>query len=177
MVNIPNLLTALRLVLAPVIAYDVCARKFSMAFTLFLVAALTDWLDGMLARKLRITTQIGAYFDPIADKVLMGAVFISLAASGIAPWWFIMVVLGRDIGILVAASALLKFTKVRELSPSKWGKLSTFVQMIAAPMLIAAEISPTMISAAAIAVRISVALTIWSAVHYAFQSIRLVRES
>lgn len=131
MFNIPNYFTFLRLICAPLIAFDVAlSHDYTAAFRVFLVAALTDFLDGWLARKLNEETAFGAVFDPIADKVLMGAVFISLAVANIMPWWFVSIVIGRDVCLLVGAGALYLFTKIRKFPPSKLGKVSTLAQIL-----------------------------------------------
>src|ERR1044071_7562410 len=126
-----NLFTALRLLLAPFIVRDIILGLPLRALTLFFIAALTDVIDGAVARA-RGTTQAGAYLDPIADKVLMSGVFLALGAAEMVPWWFVGIVFGRDLLILIGVLAVMALTKVRKFPPSRSGKLSTFVQIVTA---------------------------------------------
>lgn len=128
-VNLPNFFTFTRLALTPWIVHEILAGRHESALFWFIAAAVTDVLDGAAARRLGLGTQVGAYFDPIADKCLMSGVFLALAMAGIVPWWLVILVLGRDLYILAGAAIIWKFTKVRKFPPSLWGKLSTFVQI------------------------------------------------
>jgi cardiolipin synthase len=130
--NLANLFTLARLALVPFVLRDIVAGNHTRALTLFFVAALTDVIDGGLARGPSGVTRFGAYLDPIADKCLMSGVFLALGAAALVPWWFVAVVLGRDLFILIGALAFLGLTKVRQFAPSRWGKLSTFVQIVTA---------------------------------------------
>ena len=130
--NLANLFTLARLALVPFVLRDIIAGRHERALVLFFVAALTDVIDGALARGRSGKTPFGAYLDPIADKCLMSGVFLALGAAGIVPWWFVAVVLGRDLLIVIGALAVLALTKVRQFPPSRWGKLSTFVQIVTA---------------------------------------------
>ena len=131
-VNLANLVTLLRLVLVPFIIKDIIDGLHFRALTLFFIAAVTDVIDGALARSASGTTQTGAYLDPIADKCLMSGVFLALGAAEIVPWWFVGIVFGRDLLILTGVLAVVALTKVRKFPPSRWGKLSTFVQIVTA---------------------------------------------
>jgi cardiolipin synthase len=131
-VNLANFFTLVRLVLVPFVLRDIIDGQHVRALALFFVAAVTDVLDGALARGRSGTTRVGAYLDPVADKCLMSGVFLALGAAKIVPWWFVALVLGRDLAILVGALAVAALTKVRQFPPSRWGKLSTFVQIVTA---------------------------------------------
>lgn len=132
MFNLPNLVTLARLVLAPFVASDILHGRYAHAIILLFIAGFTDVLDGFLARQLKIATRTGAYFDPIADKILLGLIYISLGAASALPWWMVAVVFGRDILILAMAAYGLLFTSLRKFPPSVWGKISTFLQIGAA---------------------------------------------
>src|SRR5712664_1604183 len=93
--SIPNLLTIARLLLAPFIFAAIVNGRHALA--LFACASLTDGLDGLLARRFGQITPVGAYLDPIADKVLLSGVYLSLALAGSVPWWLVMVIFGRDL--------------------------------------------------------------------------------
>ncbi len=100
-----------------------------MALAVLLAAAVTDVIDGWVARRYSLESRFGAYADPIADKLLLTTVYLSLGVSGDAPVWFVALVLARDVFILLMAGYGLAFTTVRRFPPSIWGKLSTFAQI------------------------------------------------
>src|SRR5258708_20711546 len=93
--SIPNLLTMARLLLAPFIFAAIVNGRHALALALFACAALTDLLDGLLARRFGQTTPVGAYLDPIADKVLLSGVYLSLAVAGLVPCCVVMAIIGR----------------------------------------------------------------------------------
>src|SRR5262244_2762586 len=99
--NLPNSLTLLRLLLVPFVILEILAGRHFDALVIFTVAAVTDVLDGAAARRLGSSTSTGAYFDPIADKCLLSGVFLALAMAGLAPIWFVAVIFGRDLYILL----------------------------------------------------------------------------
>ena len=127
--NLPNAFTALRVLLAPVVIAAILQARHTLALGLFIFAAITDVIDGALARRLGQPTASGAYFDPIADKCLLSSVFLALGWSRLVPRWIVAVVLGRDLYIVLAASACLLWTPLRKFPPSVWGKASTFIQI------------------------------------------------
>src|SRR5712691_3975616 len=96
----------------------------------FALVAITDVLDGFLARRFQASSRWGAYLDPIADKFLLSGTFLVLALTGAIPAWLAVVVLGRDVVILAAAGILYLRKSRRTFPPSLWGKLSTFVQVL-----------------------------------------------
>ena len=121
------------------------------------------------------TTAAGAYFDPIADKILLSVIYISLGVAGAMPWWMVAVVFCRDILILAMAAYGLLFTSLRKFPPSVWGKISTFFQIAAALMV--------MIARAGIAAPVTLALclmlfgTIVSGLHYTWRAIGMLRQT
>jgi len=131
LVNPANALTALRLVLVPVfvalvIASDMTDTGLRVAAGIaFFVAALTDLLDGWIARTWDMITAFGKIADPIADKALTGSAFVLLSAYGLLPWWVTAVILGREIGV-----TLLRFWVIRQgvIAASRGGKAKTALQ-------------------------------------------------
>ena len=144
--NLANCFTLLRLALVPFVIGAILDRHAVRALELFALAALTDILDGAAARGLRLATQTGAYLDPIADKFLLSGVFLALAAVRTAPWWYVAVVFGRDLYILMAVGVLMAFTRVRKFPPSTWGKRSTFFQIVTAVLWMAKKCLGLMLS-------------------------------
>jgi cardiolipin synthase len=175
--NIPNLLTLARLVVAPLVIWAIIEEKHRLALALFAAAALTDGIDGALARRYRQITKVGAYLDPIADKILLSGVFVSLALVGSVPWWLVAVIFGRDIFLLVVSAGALLFTKFREFRPSVWGKASTLMQIACATAWMAqnAVDSRPLHAFAEALIWPTAAATIWSGVHYGWRGLRFAR--
>jgi cardiolipin synthase len=175
--NAANGLTALRLLLAPPIVAAMWAGRLWLAIVLFAVAATTDLVDGAVARRYHLETPFGAYLDPVADKCLLSAMFLSMAVARMVPWWFVAIVLGRDVYLLLAAAILLRFSGRRKFPPSVWGKASTFVQIVAVATAFAASLfglgNPWLPAQAL--VWISAAFTIWSGVEYTWRGVSLAR--
>ena len=130
MKHLPNLLTAARLALAPYLFLLMFRHQYRTIIPLFIVIGVTDVVDGYLARRLHAGSRLGAYLDPIADKILLSGTFLVLALTGANESWLAAVVLGRDVMILATAGVLYMTTKRRNFPPSRWGKASTFVQIV-----------------------------------------------
>ena len=172
--NAPNAVTLLRLLLTPVVIRAVVAWHPQVALGVFMVAAITDGIDGFLARWLNAYTQLGAYLDPIADKVLLSGTYIALAIAGRVPVWFVAVVFGRDLLILGGAAGFLLAGKQNRFPPTVWGKLSTLLQSLGAvAVLVAAAFPrPALESSAAALVWAAAIATLWSGAHYAWRASR-----
>ena len=173
MFNLPNLFTLIRLFLAPFVARAILADSYGEAIILFFIAGASDAIDGFLARRLGASTKLGAYFDPITDKILLSVIYLSLGAARAIPWWMIWVVLGRDALILAMAAGGLLFTSVRQFPPSVWGKISTFLQISAALAVMAAKYG--MPAPVQFALWIMLAGTLVSGSHYAWRAVMLLR--
>jgi cardiolipin synthase (CMP-forming) len=174
----PNLLTLLRMILIPFISQAILAGRHEFALALFAVAAATDVLDGAAARQFGLTTQAGAYFDPIADKCLLSGVFVALAVARIVPWWLAAIVLGRDLYILLGALTVRVSTGVTQFPPSLWGKASTFVQILTVGVWMGRDAfpSPAFNTAALAMIWLCVAATLWSGLHYTWRGVQFARE-
>jgi cardiolipin synthase (CMP-forming) len=173
--NLPNLFTLARLVLAPFIAADILHGSYGRAIILLFAAGFTDVIDGFLARRLQAATPAGAYFDPIADKILLSVIYISLGLAGAMPWWMVGVVFGRDVLILAMAAYGLVFTKLRKFPPSAWGKISTFFQIAAALVVLGARAGiPAPVT---LALCLMVLGTIVSGIHYVWRAVVLLRQT
>jgi cardiolipin synthase len=128
--HLPNLLTAARLALSPYLFLLMFQHRYSTIIPLFIIIGITDVVDGFLARRFGVSSRLGAYLDPIADKVLLSGTFLVLALTGAIEPWLTAVVIGRDLIILAAAGVLYLATARRNFPPSPWGKISTFVQIV-----------------------------------------------
>ncbi len=137
--NLPNAVTALRLLLVPVVGLTLLAGESDdrwrwVAWAVFVVAAATDRLDGWLARRRGEVTPFGVVADPIADKALVAVALLGLSALGEVPWWLTVVILGRELAVTLLRAAVLR----RRLIPaSAGGKLKTVLQLVALGGLLA----------------------------------------
>ena len=175
LLNLPNLFTLARLMLAPFIAYDILHNHNSRAIVLLFAAGFTDVIDGFLARRYGESTRVGAYFDPIADKILLGVIYICLGVAGAIPWWMVALVFGRDVLILAMAGYGLRFTSFRKFPPSVWGKISTFFQIAAALVVMGARAGiPAPVT---LALYLMVFGTIVSGLHYVWRGIAMFRQT
>lgn len=175
--TVPNLLTIVRLLLGPFVFLAILSGHHERALVLFAIAALTDGLDGLLARRINQATPLGAYLDPIADKVLLSGVYLSLAVARSIPFWLVVVIFGRDLYLLASSGIALLFTAFREFRPSVWGKISTFVQVACATSWMAqnaADLPPLHALARAL-IWPTAAITIWSGLHYSWRGFRFLK--
>lgn len=137
--SIPNLLAVTRLVLTPIAMYLILqspdSRSYAIAATVvFVVAALTDFADGYLARRWRITTTLGAFLDTVADKVLVAGALIALVEVGITSSWVAFIIIAREVSIMGLRSvAALDSSTV---PPSIWGKSKAAIQFTAISLAI-----------------------------------------
>ena len=175
--NLANLFTLLRLILVPYIIGAILDGRHGRALELFFVAAVTDVLDGAFARSYGLATKAGAYLDPIADKCLLSGIFLALGATGSVPWWFVAVILGRDVYILLAVVAVTALTRLRKFPPSRWGKLSTFVQIATAVAWLVENIwpVPALHAVSSAILWVCAGFTIWSGIHYTRRGVRTLR--
>ena len=177
LLNPPNLLTLSRLALAPWVAVCILHQEFRQALWLLLAAGVTDGLDGYLARRCGLVTRLGAQLDPVADKVLLVTVYISLGLAGLIPQWLVLIVVGRDLLILTFAGAALATARQLEFAPSVWGKLSTLVQIVTGVVVIGDKAFPLPGGSLWVGVLpvITTVTTGWSGLHYAWQGARTWR--
>lgn len=142
LINIANALTALRVVLIPLFAYLLISGKEPEALLVFVACGVSDALDGVLARWLRQRTLVGAYLDPVADKLLMATAFIVLAYVRIVPYWLTILVISRDIFILVGVSLYLLLLGDAGERPTALSKANTAVQVLTITYFLAAVAYP-----------------------------------
>jgi cardiolipin synthase len=127
--HVPNLLSALRLLAAPVAAWAILADHDTLALAMFAFAGLSDLADGFVARHWGFTSRFGAWLDPIADKLLMLLCFIALLRVGAAPFWLVVLVIARD-GVIATGAVLARiFNLPMRIEPLMVGKASTAVQV------------------------------------------------
>jgi len=186
-VTLPNVLTVFRMALTPVFVSLLFYQKFVWALAAFVVAGITDGLDGLLARRFKQQSPLGRILDPIADKMMLVTSFIVLSMRGVfptplpkhlpVPFWVTITVISRDIFILVGAAAINMVSGFRAFRPSFLGKVSTVVQIVAvAAVILAAQTRvgtgyylPTIYTSV-------FTLALLSGIHYIFFVSRLLNE-
>jgi cardiolipin synthase len=139
----PNLLTLLRLFIIPFLVIEILDGNFRAAFALFLLAGISDGLDGLLARWLSQRTTLGLYLDPIADKLLLSTLFLVLTHVGLMPRYVTVLVFSRDLGILLIATLLFATGTLRDFYPSLFGKLNTLCQIFGLTAVLCERIFPS----------------------------------
>jgi len=163
--NLPTWLTVSRIFLVPVVMVVILTKNEHIGVFVFLAACLTDFLDGYLARKRNEETTLGKLLDPIADKLLMSAAFISLVEVGVAPAWMVVIVVGREFAVTGLRS--IAISQGIAIAASPWGKYKTVSQVVAVVLLL---LGPAALGKAAIlglvALWFVVLLAILSAVDY-----------
>jgi cardiolipin synthase (CMP-forming) len=133
-----------------------------------LLAAVTDTIDGTLARRFGTADSVGAYFDPIVDKLFLSAVYICLAMISTVPWWLVIEIFTRDVVILASSGTLLLLDRRRRFPPSVWGKASTFLQIGCALAILVNNAFPGAVASRwqyALFVPVA-AVTAFSGIHY-----------
>lgn len=126
---LPNLLTALRILLVAPVVWSLVASRYRTALVLFLLAGATDLLDGYLARRFDWRSRIGSVLDPVADKLLLSVVYGTLAWTGQLPVWLAVIVVARDLVIIAGAVAFQLLVGEVQMDPSVPGKANTAVQL------------------------------------------------
>jgi len=135
--HLPNLLSLLRLVLVPAIIWLIVRQQFGAAFWVFVVAGLTDALDGLLAKRLGAVSRLGSYLDPLADKALLVGIYVTLGMTGALPLWLVLLVVFRDVVIVGGALLVHALTHRLEMQPLKISKLNTALQIVLAALVLA----------------------------------------
>ena len=166
----PNQLTLLRMVFLPFIIIHLVYGRYFWALILFVLAGLSDGLDGLLARTLKQQTKIGQYLDPMADKLLLSTMFPVLSILHHIPWKYTVMVFTRDICIVVIGATLYIAAGLRDFRPSIFGKANTFAQVAAVFFVMLLLVNPVawVAIAAKSFLRATFLFTIVSALHYVF---------
>ena len=134
---IPNLLTLLRILLVPLTVWLVISDELRMAFAVLLIAGATDGIDGFLAKRFAWTSELGAYLDPLADKLLLVSTFIALGARALLPSWLVILVVSRDIMIVAAILLSLVVGPRVQVKPIFISKFNTLAQILLALLVLA----------------------------------------
>jgi cardiolipin synthase (CMP-forming) len=176
--TVPNQLTFLRLGFLPFFIISIHYRRYDVALGVLILAGLTDMLDGLLARSLNQKSVLGAYLDPIADKLLLSSSFVLLALNRKISWWLATLVLSRDIILLTSAAVILAVSGFRSFPPSIYGKLTTALQILLVFVVILLAVTDWQwlyLTRIAIGYLVA-AFTVFSGFHYCFTVARRLND-
>jgi cardiolipin synthase len=137
--SIPNLITLGRILLVPVVVWAITAGEMRVAFVLFLAAGISDAVDGFLAKRFGMATELGAYLDPLADKAMLVSIYVALGIADAVPGWLVILVVSRDIMIVSAVILSWLVDKPVALKPLLVSKLNTVAQIALACVVMAAR--------------------------------------
>ena len=175
--NIPNMLTILRILLTPVFIILLLRHLYWQALAVFAVAGLSDALDGFIARYFNQRTALGAYLDPVADKLLLASAYISLAVLAVIPAWVSVIVIARDVIITLGIAILTVTQKTYEVRPTIVSKCTTAAQII---LVMVALFDPTRTLLTALhapLVWATAILTTVSGLHYIYIGMNILQET
>lgn len=136
--SIPNLITLMRILLVPVVVWAIASDEPLLAFWLFLLAGISDAVDGFLAKQFNMQTELGAYLDPLADKALLISIYVTLGIVGDIPRWAAIAVVARDVMIIGAVVLSVAMARPVHIRPLVVSKVNTMVQIAFAAMVLAA---------------------------------------
>jgi cardiolipin synthase (CMP-forming) len=135
--SIPNIITLGRILLVPIIIWAIASEQMALAFAVFVVAGVSDAVDGFLAKRFNMTSELGALLDPLADKALLVSIYIALGIWGAMPHWLVILVVSRDFMIVAAVMVSWLFDKPVAMKPSMVSKLNTVAQVGLAALVLA----------------------------------------
>jgi CDP-diacylglycerol--glycerol-3-phosphate 3-phosphatidyltransferase len=182
--NLPNKITIARILMIPLFLvallsniFDAAAGRY-VALGIFILASLSDWLDGFLARRLNLITTFGKFMDPIADKLLVAAALIALVALGSIEAWMVIVLISRE--FIISGIRLVAAEQGRVIAASTWAKIKTAMQMILIIALLFSHESVTreyriLLTVCELLKWLSVAFTVISAWDYIYKNIDVFR--
>ncbi|MDH3392751.1 MAG: CDP-diacylglycerol--glycerol-3-phosphate 3-phosphatidyltransferase [Desulfobulbaceae bacterium] len=164
--NVANAITLVRILLIPVLVIFLIENEPRFAFLVFVAAGVSDGLDGFVARVFKQKTMVGAYLDPIADKLLLNTAFVTMAVLGILPAWLAVVVVSRDVIIVAGIGVLMLFDRPVEIRPSLISKTTTCVQIVLVGVFLGHQYMPILVEFERPLIYLTAIFTLLSGFHY-----------
>ena len=163
--SIPNLITLARILCVPLIVWAITAGEMMGAFILFLAAGVSDAVDGFLAKRFNMASELGAYLDPLADKALIVSIYVALGITDAIPRWLVILVVSRDIMIIGAVMLTWLIDRPMRMKPHPVSKANTVAQIFLACLVLAmlafrfdaGPLLPTALAAVAVLTLLSIA--------------------
>jgi len=174
--NLPNILTLTRVLMIPFFVIFIINKHFGWALITFVIAGITDGVDGLIARITHQRTELGAYLDPIADKLLLFSAFITLAIVEVIPSWLVVIVITRDVIILVGFLVMLLTNYHPKINPSLLSKMTTVFQILTIVLVLFMGYYPALKQISMIAVYGTAVMTVLSGAHYIYIGTRILNE-
>ena len=137
--SIPNLITLGRILLVPIVVWAIASGRLQLAFLLFMLAAVSDGVDGFLAKRFGMKTELGAYLDPLADKILIVSIYVTLGITQVIPLWIVILVVSRDLMIVGAIILSWLVDRPVRIKPHIVSKLNTAAQILYACLVLASH--------------------------------------
>lgn len=177
--NLPNKLTMIRVILIPFFVFFLLAPYFPeygkyIAVIIFIVASLTDLLDGKIARRYNLVTNFGKFMDPLADKLLVSSALICLTGTGQLASWIVVIIISRE--FIISGFRLIAAQQQLVIAANYWGKFKTTFQMLMIIVLILDFENPVFQTLGVVLTYIALALTIISLVDYIYQNKGILKE-
>ena len=167
--QIPNLLTLARIAAVPVLILFLYEGRYGAALTVFVLAGITDGLDGWIAKRFKCVTRLGSILDPLADKILIVSTYVMLVLAGDLPFWLILLIGFRDLGIIAGVLVLNTLNGHVQMQPSLLSKVNTFLQISLVILVMVERIGLIVLGPAAEILLWFVAVTtVASAIHYVY---------
>ena len=137
--SIPNIITLGRIILVPVIVWAIASSQMEIAFAIFVIAGVSDAVDGFLAKRFNMASELGALLDPLADKALLVSIYVALGIWGAVPRWIVILVVSRDIMIISAFMLSWLIGKPMPVRPLAVSKANTLAQILLAILVLAEQ--------------------------------------
>lgn len=167
--QIPNLLTLARIAAVPVLILFLYDGRYGAALAVFVLAGITDGLDGWIAKRFKCVTRLGSILDPLADKILIVSTYVMLVLAGDLPFWLILLIGFRDLGIIAGVLVLNTLNGHVQMQPSLLSKVNTFLQISLVILVMVERIGfITLESVAEILLWFVAVTTVASAIHYVY---------
>jgi cardiolipin synthase len=174
--TIPNLITILRIILTPIFIIYLISDNFLSALILFIIAGLSDAADGFIARVFNQKSKLGAFMDPLADKILLVSAFVILSAKGLIWSWLAVIVISRDILIMLGVLILFLNNQDFAARPSFWSKMTTCLQLITVFVVLTKDYLPSLYLYSPWLLWTTGVMTIVSGLHYTRHWFRILGE-
>jgi cardiolipin synthase len=136
--SVPNVITIARILTVPLTIWLIVSGRYGLAFWIFIAAGISDGVDGYIAKRFQQTTELGSYLDPLADKLLLVSIYLSLGLSDLVPAWLVILIVSRDVLIIGGVMLAWIVEKPVSMQPLLLSKVNTAVQIVLAGCILAA---------------------------------------
>ncbi len=175
-INVPNTLTLLRILLTPLFAIFLIKHMLGFALLVFAIAAVSDAIDGLIARLFHQKTTLGAYLDPAADKLLLATAFVTLGIQELIPSWLVVIVITRDVLILFGIALFIMTGRYFEPRPSILSKITTVAQLVTVLCVLVGCQAPRMVTVQEPLFWFTVCMTMISGFQYIYRGLNILQE-